>query len=422
MNLEERIPREHVLDNSLALIFEGYLFLPNRFRRLGTDIFQTRLFGKKVICIYGEEAAKVFYDNERFKRMGAAPKRLQKTLTGENGVQGLDGIAHKQRKALFMSLMTPERLKILKSITQEQWKGYIVKWEKTDRIILFDDVQEIMCRAACEWAGVPLPEKDVKQRADDFGKMIDAFGAVGPRHWKGRQARRRTEKWISRIIEQIRSHSLNPPQDTAAYAMAWYRDLNGTLLDTQIAAVELINIVRPIVAIATYIAFGALALYEYPECRKKIESESEADGYLHMFLQEIRRFYPFTPFISARARCDFEWNGCKFKPDTMVLFDVYGTDHDTRIWEQPQEFRPERFAHREENQFDFVPQGGGDYYEGHRCAGEWVTIEVMKASLEFIVKEIDYSVPEQDLSYSLSRMPTLPKSRFVISNVRIKRR
>jgi hypothetical protein len=33
---------------------------------------------------------------------------------------------------------------------------------------------------------------------------------------------------------------------------------------------------------------------------------------------------------------------------------------------------------------------------------------------------MQYEVPEQDLSYSLSRMPTLPKSRFVISKVRAK--
>jgi hypothetical protein len=33
---------------------------------------------------------------------------------------------------------------------------------------------------------------------------------------------------------------------------------------------------------------------------------------------------------------------------------------------------------------------------------------------------MQYEVPEQDLSYSLSRMPTLPGSRFIISKVRAK--
>lgn len=412
------IPVENVLDNSIGLFFEGYLFMPNRFNKYQTDIFQTRLFGQTVICIRGEEAAKVFYDNNLFQRKGAAPKRVLKTLFGENGVQGLDDAEHKHRKALFMSLMTPERLKNLADLTRKQWESYSGKWERMNRVILFEEVQELLCRAACEWSGVPLDEKEVKLRADDFGFMIDAFGAVGPRHWEGRAARWRTECWMKGIIEQIRSGDLNPPEDTAAYAMAWHRDLNGNLLDLQVAAVELVNIVRPIVAIATYITFGATALLQFRDCRIKLESDSGM--YLEMFVQEVRRYYPFTPFLSARVRTAFDWNGCYFTPGTMVLFDAYGTDHDGRLWDRPQEFRPERFAERKEDAYDFVPQGGGDYYEGHRCPGEWITIDLMKAGLEFLVKEMEYAVPEQDLCFSLSRVPSIPRSRFIISDVRRK--
>lgn len=418
MMIINKTPHEIVLDNSLALLFEGYLFMPNRFNRFQTDIFQTRLFGEKVICIRGEEAAKVFYDNDRFQRKGAAPKRVQKTLFGENGVQGLDDAEHKNRKALFMSLMTPERLKTLTEIVREQWNNYSIRWEKMKKVILFDEAQEIMLRAACRWAGVPLRNIEVKFRADDFGAMIDAFGAVGLRHHEGRVARKREENWIKKIIEQIRLKKLDPPEDSAAYAISWHRDLENKLLDLQIAAVELINILRPIVAIATYVAFGALALLQYRECRGMLESE---DGhYLLMFVQEIRRFYPFTPFISARVRRDFEWNGYRFTPGDMVLLDVYGTDHDARLWDRPQEFWPGRFLDRKENPFDFVPQGGGDCDNGHRCAGETVTIEVMKTSIEFLVKELDYVVPEQDLGFSLWRIPTLPRSRFIMSGIKRK--
>jgi hypothetical protein len=34
------------------------------------------------------------------------------------------------------------------------------------------------------------------------------------------------------------------------------------------------------------------------------------------------------------------------------------------LWENPNEFRPERFQGREENKFDFIPQGGGDPANG----------------------------------------------------------
>lgn len=416
MKLSSQIPLDKSLDNSLTLLSEGYLFIQNRCRRYQSDIFQTRLFGEKVICMSGAEAAKVFYDRERFQRKGAAPKRIQKTLFGENAVQAMDDAAHTHRKLLFMSLMTPSRLKMLADITSEQWQAVISKWRKMDKIVLFDETQEIMCRIACQWAGVPLHEKEVKQRASDFGKMVDAFGAVGPRHWQGRRARTRAEKWIREMIEQVRSRKWASIEGTALYEMAWHRDLDGKPLDTQMAAVELINVLRPIVAIATYITFGALALHEHPKCRAKLQS-GEAD-YTQMFVQEIRRFYPFGPFLGARVRSDFIWHQCHFNKGELVLLDIYGTNHDPRLWEKPDEFWPERFTDWKDSPFDLIPQGGGDHYKGHRCPGELVTIEVMKASLDFLTKQITYEVPGQDLSVSLVRMPTLPKSRFVMSHVR----
>ncbi|MGG3762755.1 hypothetical protein ABET04_01765, partial [Heyndrickxia coagulans] len=71
-------------------------------------LFETRLLGQKAVCISGEEAVKMFYDPEKFKRNGAVPKRIQKTLFGENAIQTLDGKEHLHRKALFLSLMGPD--------------------------------------------------------------------------------------------------------------------------------------------------------------------------------------------------------------------------------------------------------------------------------------------------------------------------
>ena len=64
------------------------------------------------------------------------------------------------------------------------------------------------------------------------------------------------------------------------------------------------------------------------------------------------------------------------------------------------------------------PAGGGDYFMGHRCAGEWVTIEIMKVSLDFLANRMNYDVPDQDLSFSMVSMPNIPHSKVVIKNVK----
>ncbi|WP_211246679.1 cytochrome P450 [Cohnella pontilimi] len=414
--MNDQIPHDKSLDNSLALLREGYLFIQNRLRRYGTDLFEARLLGQKVICMSGEEAARVFYDPERFQRHGAAPKRIQKSLFGVNAVQSMDGEAHIHRKLLFMSLMTPPHQERLARLASAQWQASIGKWEAAGQVVLFDEAKEILCRIACQWAGVPLQEEEAKQRAEDFYAMVDAFGAIGPRHWKGRRARTKTEEWIREIIDNVRSGRLKAEEGSALNAMAFHQELDGRQLDTQMAAVELINVLRPIVAIATFITFSALALIEHPESRLQLKSGD--DGDFERFAQEVRRFYPFAPFVGARVRQDFIWNRCAFEKGTLVMLDLYGTNHDPRIWDKPEQFRPDRFQNGIGSLFAFIPQGGGDPAKGHRCPGEGITVEMMKAALEFLIHKIDFDVPDQDLSYRLSKMPTLPESGFVMSNIR----
>ncbi|MFS0726307.1 cytochrome P450 [Paenibacillus sp. 1P07SE] len=416
MSNTNQMPREQGIDHSLSLMREGYLYILNRRHSFNSDVFETRVLGKKVICMGGKEAAEVFYDTEKFKRKDAAPNRVVQTLFGKNGVQALDGEAHKHRKEMFMSIMSRDGLEKLTDITKKQWELAVEKWELMDKVILYEEVQEIMCRTACQWAGVPVREDEVKKLTNDLEAMFESAAAIGPAHWIGRHARNQVEKWIEELINEVRNGKVTPPENTALHRFAWHRDLEGNLLDTETAAVEVINILRPIVAIAIFINFTALATHHYPEERKKLESGNEK--YAQMFIQEVRRFYPFFPFVAALVKKEFTWNNYKFEEGTLTFLDLYGTNHDPKIWDNPEVFNPVRFAEWDGSPFGFIPQGGGDYFMGHRCAGEWVTIEVMKVSLDYLVNQMNYEVPDQDLSFSMVSIPSIPHSKVVIKNVK----
>jgi fatty-acid peroxygenase len=316
-----------------------------------------------------------------------------------------------------MSFMTSEKLGRIKELTKEELWGRAERWEKSERIVLFDEMKRLLASAACRWTGVPLENAEEKERADDLYAMVDAFGAVGPRHWKGRIARTKTEGWISGIIEQIRHGNIRPEQDSPASIIANHRDHNQLPLNTHVAAVELINLLRPIVAIATYVTFGAVALHDFPEYKEKIKEDRE---YLRWFVQEVRRYYPFGPFLGAIVRKDFTWRGYRFESGTLVLLDIFGTNHDPRIWKNPKLFWPPRFQNWDGDPYRLIPHGGGDYLKHHRCAGERLTAEVMEICFDFLVNHLEYQVPRQNLHYSLRRMPTLPKSGFIMENVRKK--
>ena len=398
------------LDSSIALMRDAYLFIPKLRQKYNSDIIETRIMLKRAVCISGPDAGELFYDNEKMMREGAMPVHVQATLTGRGVVQTLDGELHRKRKELFMSFMTREKISQLLTLTENAWQAKIIEWKrKSENIKLFDEAQDILCEAACAWVGVPLAKHEARKRARDLEYMVDGFGSVGRRFLRGRFARTRCENWIEKLILKIRMGDLPASQSILA-KFALYEDINGSLLAPRLAAAEVLNLIRPIVAISRYIVFLAHALDRHPEYKEDLNAD--ADAGIEDFVQEVRRSYPFTPVLGARARKDFEWNGYRFLKKQMVVLDVYGILHDPRIWDQPDKFMPERFWHKKIGPFDLIAQGGGDHFTGHRCAGEWLTIAVMKQALQNLLG-LDYQMSDQDMTMRLDKMPTMPKSGII---------
>jgi len=417
MSYREEIAVDKGIDNTLSFLLEGYHYISNRTNTFGRNMFKTRLLGGKLfICMVGEEAAEVFYDTHKFKRHGAAPKRVIQTLFGAKGLQTLDDNIHHHRKALFMDMMHKKSLKKINEIVKNEWIKALQNWEHQDEIVLYEEAKLVLTRSACIWAGVPLLKSEEIKRTKELSALFEAGGAIGARHIRGLIDRDRVEEWAAELITSVREGTINVEKDTPLYKISFHKDLKDNYLDVHIASVELINILRPIVAIAVYVVFCALGLKQFPEEREKLYQAG--DRSYKNYVQEIRRYYPFFPMVIAQVKSDFLWKGHDFKKDTHVLLDIYGTNHHPDLWESPYHFQPDRFAKWHESPFSFIPQGGGDYESGHRCPGEWLTVNVMMTILKLLVHRMSYDVPEQNLTYSFTKMPSLPKSKFIMKNVR----
>jgi fatty-acid peroxygenase len=410
-----KIPRDRHWDATIPmLVGGGYRYISQMCDRLGSDIFQTRLLLRRAICIRGKEAAELFYNQALFQRTGAVPTRIQRSLLGKGGVHGLDGEEHLERKRMFMSLMRASEIERLNQLAISSWETQIQMWKSVPEFQLQSEVRQILTRAVCRWAGVPL-NGDLADRANDLSSMVDAFGAVGPRFWRGTRARRKSEEWIRLVIREIRRGGQPKFPNSPAVVVATWRDRRSRLLDEHTAAVELLNLLRPTVAVSYLVVFAALALHSYPhECHKVLDGDTE----LEYFVQEVRRFFPFAPVMGAISRVDVLWQSYLLPENTLVVLDLFGTNHDPRLWNRPDEFRPERFASWDGGAFNFIPQGGGDANSGHRCAGERITIEQIKIATAFLAERVSYEVPSQDLRYSLNRLPTAPRSGFVMRQAR----
>jgi fatty-acid peroxygenase len=400
------------LENSALLLAKGYGWLPDARRARGRRTVAVRLGGRPVLGVEGPDAARFLYDEDHVRRSHAIPEPVQGTLFGKGAVHTLDGEAHRTRKAMFVSLlMDPDRIAALAKAASAAWDAAVPRWVERREVVLFDEAAEVLTRAVCDWAGVPVSDAEVPSVARDLTAMVDGFATAGPRHWRARRARGRREAWLAQLVGQVRSGTARVAEGSVVDVVARHRDADGEPLDPRTAAVEVLNVIRPTVAISWFLAFSGHALVRWPQYRERLASGEPA--FPEAWADEVRRFYPFAPFIGGRAPREVEWDGERVPENSMVLLDLYGQNHDPELWGDPYAFRPERFLGREIGAFELVPQGGGDPRTNHRCPGEQVTVAVL-AALAVRLARLQADVPEQDLSISLRRIPAKPASGVVL--------
>ncbi len=385
------------LDQTLAIAIKGYAWLPDLRRRAGGRPVPMRVMGQRAVGIEGPHATRFFYDEGNLERHSALPYPIVATLFGKGAVHTLDGAVHRARKAIFVSLLMNDGVETLAKLAGEAFDEAADSWRGGRPVSLFDETAKVIARAVTRWAGIPLADEEVPGLAADLVAMVDGFATAGPRHARALAARRRREKWLARLIES----DAPKPAGTAFAALATAG------LPPRTAAVELLNIIRPSTAVTWFVSFTAHALDRWPERGAALRAGD--DDATAAFVHEVRRFYPFAPFLGGRAVRDLTFEGVDIPKGALVLLDVYGQNHDPLMFPEPYEFRPQRFLDRPIGEFDLIPQGGGDPRTGHRCPGEQITVALL-GTLAQRLAGLDHYLPPQDLSIDLSRIPAKPAS------------
>ncbi|MEV4639377.1 cytochrome P450 [Actinoplanes sp. NPDC049548] len=397
-----------MIDQTLALAIKGYAWLPDLRREAGGGPVRLRVMGQPALGICGTDAAAFFYADGNLERHTALPHPVVSSLFGKGAVHTLDGEAHRARKALFVALLLGDGIGEVAKLTGEAFDRAAESWRGGPPVTLFDESARAIARGVTRWTGVPLAEGAVDGLAADMIALVDGFATAGPRHWRALAARRRRERWLAGLISGVRAEQVEAAPESALATVARFED-EGGLLDARTAAVEMLNIIRPTTAVAWFVAYAAHALDRQPRLRAALRAGD--DEFTAAFVHEVRRFYPFAPFLGGRAARDLTFRGEEVPRGTLVLLDVYGQNHDRALWARPYEFRPERFVGRSIGEFELIPQGGGDPRTGHRCPGEKITVAVLGTLVQRLAR-LDYYVPPQDLSIGLSRVPARVTSGF----------
>ena len=409
-------------DKTIRLLRSGYLFTTlERLRRESTDggdVMTLRLLGRPATVVRGPAGVRFFYDASRLHRKGAMPATVARPLFGRGAVHGLDGDQHRARKAMFVDLlMDPERVAALVSRADPLLRALLAPETGVRRVGIYDAAVEAYGRAVIRWAGISETPAAELRHARALAEIVDGFAVPGLPWLRAYRSRITSDRWAAGLVRGVRSGTTSAPSGSVLERIATHREADGQLLDDHTAGVELLNVLRPTVAVARFAAFLAVALVHAPEWRDRVAAEARERGDTHggpvatAVAHEVRRLYPFVPFLAAVTSHSTEHEGCPLPAGRRVLLDVTATDRNPATWSEPHRFEPARFVGTGEEWSDhFVPQGGGGRAQtGHRCPGELIAVGLLALTAAQL-SVLDISVPEQDLGWSLRRMPTRPRS------------
>lgn len=119
-------------------------------------------------------------------------------------------------------------------------------------------------------------------------------------------------------------------------------------------------------------------------------------NYLKALIKETLRLHPPVPLLMPRiATQDAKINGYNIMSGTLVLVNAWQIGRDPKSYNEPEEFKPERFLnnvmdYKGNNGFQFIPFGAGR----RSCPGIQFAMAVQEIALANLVHKFDWMLPD----------------------------
>jgi cytochrome P450 len=144
---------------------------------------------------------------------------------------------------------------------------------------------------------------------------------------------------------------------------------------------------------ATAVAWAVERLVRHPDKLMRLVAEidaGESEEYMQAVVTETLRVRPVVPLVVRRLREPLQVGELALPAGTRVAPSIYLTNRNPRVYEAPEEFRPERFLDGGAPEtFSWIPFGGGI----RRCIGAAFATLEMKLILRTALSELTPELP-----------------------------
>jgi len=400
-------------------IFRPLPFLEHWRSRLG-ETFRASLLGPgEVVFLSDPDSLKRLFQADRVNTIAPGRNIILEPLLGRSSLLLQEGDEHLRRRKLMLPPFHGERMRGYEDVIRSATERAVASWPLGTEFALHPSMQsitlEVILRAVF---GVEDAERRERLR-DGLMEILNAssspvaYGFANPTLRKlppFRQiaaARDRTDELLYAEIAEHRRHpDLEQRDDILSLLLSARFDDGSQMSDRELRDQLMTLLLAGHETTATGLAWAFDLLLHDERALATLEAELAAGGhdYLDAVVDETLRVRPVVPFTGRQLRQDSELGGYALPSGTVILAGIYMAHTRPDVYEDPREFRPERFlGDSAPETYSWVPFGGGT----RRCIGAAFAELEMRIAIQTILSSVRLRAASPELERPTRRNVTL---------------
>jgi cytochrome P450 len=211
-------------------------------------------------------------------------------------------------------------------------------------------------------------------------------------------ARARANREIDDVVMPLIARRRNDPRlseqlDILALLMCARGDDGERLSDSEIRDDLITLMLAGHETTATTLAWIFDLLLHHPDALRRVQAEAESgeEAFTTAVINETLRVRPPAPLTARVAAQPFAIGGYRIEAGTRIVVHIIAINRNPRIYDYPNEFRPERFLGSRPETYAWVPFGGGI----KRCLGASFSMRELTTVLHTLLREGEFSAVDE---------------------------
>ena len=324
--------------------------------------FQIPLPGFRPYVVHGHEAARKVLVTDRDKLLWRNTDPVTDLL--QRGILITDGEEHDHYRSLMETPFHPSQLTHYTEMMIRQTEHVASSWKDSETVDMLVESRKIALLIIMQ----TLFSRDARDDIPRIWKpILKSIEYISPGAWilwrkiprfGFRQPLRELDDYLFGIIEERRKRKEEIKKG----------DFLGHLIDAGLSD-RIIRDQMVTMLIAGHDTSTALLAWvfamlgQHPDVHKKLVEEVDAlekSPLLDQVIKESLRLYPPIHIGNRRVAEKIEFAEGKIPAGERMFYSIYLTHRDPEIWENAEQFCPERFAHgRKTPPMSYIPFGGG---------------------------------------------------------------